>query len=138
MRSSAPLWREARSILIRHCEQDHLSMSVMPGLHLMRFGWTSLPLVAAQFPCMALVLQGNISVELARTHLEYGAGQYLLASIDLPATSRIVNASKTHPLLAVAVQIDFAELSEVVRRCDALPHLSPQSGLTVFEADAEL
>ena len=70
--------------------------------------------------------------------LEYGAGQYLLSSVDLPAISRIVNASKTLPLLAVAVQIDFAELKEVIQRCEALPQPSSQSGLTVFEADVEI
>lgn len=113
-------------------------MSVMPGVHLMRFGWRSLPLVAKQGPCMAMVLQGTKSVEFGQKHLEYGAGQYLLASMDLPATSRIVSASKTHPLLAVAVDIDFAELNEVIQRCDALPPSSSQSGMTVFEADAEL
>jgi AraC-like DNA-binding protein len=113
-------------------------MSVMPGLHLMRFGWRSVPLVAKYGPCMALVLQGTKSVEFGQKHLKYGAGQYLLASMDLPATSRIVNASKTHPLLAVAVDIDFAELKEVIERCDALPPSSSQSGMTVFEADAEL
>jgi AraC-like DNA-binding protein len=113
-------------------------MSVMPGVHLMRFGWRSLTLVSTQFPCMALVVQGTKSVEFGAQHLEYGAGQYLLASVDLPAASRIVNASKTHPLLAVAVQIDFAELKEVIQRCDVLPQLSPQSGLTVFGADIDL
>lgn len=113
-------------------------MSVMPGVHLMRFGWRSLPLVSTQFPCMALVLQGTKSVEFGGQHLEYGAGQYLLASVDVPAASRIVNASKTHPLLAVAVQIDFAELKEVIQRCDVLPRLSPQSGIRVFDADIEL
>jgi len=49
-----------------------------------------------------------------------------------------VNASKTHPLLAVAVQIDFKELNEVIQRCDALPQLSPQPGITIFDADVEL
>jgi hypothetical protein len=42
--------------------------------------------VAKQGPCMALVLQGTKSVEVGQKHLEYGAGQYLLASMDLPAT----------------------------------------------------
>ena len=110
----------------------------MPGMHLMRFGWRSLPLVAMQSPCMAMVIQGTKSVEFGGQQLEYGAGQYLLASVDLPAVSRIVNASKTHPLLAVAVQIDFAELKRVMQHCDALPRASPQSGIIVFEADIEL
>src|SRR5262245_14522762 len=138
MLSSTALRTEARSILVRHCADDGLSMSVMPGVHLMRFGWTSLPMIAMQSPCMAMVIQGTKSVEFGGKHLEYGAGQYLLASIDLPATSRIVNASKTHPLLAVAVQIEFAELKEVMQRCEELPRSIPQSGINVFEADVEL
>ncbi len=113
-------------------------MSVMPGVHLMRFGWRSLPLVAKQGPCMAIVFQGIKSVEFGQKHLEYGAGQYLLASMDLPATSRIVGASKIHPLLAVGVEIDLGELEDLIERCDALPPSSSQSGMTVFEADAEL
>ncbi len=113
-------------------------MSVMPGVHLMRFGWTSLPLVSTQSPCMAMVLQGAKSIEFGGINLQYGAERYILASIDVPVTSRIVNASKKHPLLAVAVQIDFAELREVIQRCDALPQLSPQPGIEVFEADLEL
>jgi AraC-like DNA-binding protein len=110
----------------------------MPGVHLMRFGWKSLPLVSTQFPCMALVLQGTKSVEFGGHHLEYGAGQYLLASVDLPAASMIVNASRAEPLLAVAVQIDFTELKDVIQRCDVLPRLNPQSGVKVFDADIDL
>jgi AraC-like DNA-binding protein len=113
-------------------------MSVMPGVHLMRFGWTSLPLVSTQSPCMAMVLQGAKSIEFGGVNLQYGAERYILASIDVPVTSRIVNASEKHPLLAVAVQIDFAELREVIQRCDALPQLSPQPGIEVFEANLEL
>src|SRR5262245_39795049 len=102
MRTPAALWKEARAILLRHCAEDRLSMSVLPGLHLMRCGWRSLPLVAKQGPCLAIVLQGTKSVEFGRKHLSYGAGQSLLASMDLPAASRIASASRTHPLLAVA------------------------------------
>jgi AraC-like DNA-binding protein len=134
----APLWKEARSILLRHCQEDRLFMSVMPDVHLMRFGWKSLPLVAKQGPCMAMVLQGTKSIEFGQKHLQYGAGQYLLASVELPVTSRIVNASKTHPLLAIGIDIDFAELKEVIQRCNTLPPLGSQSGMTIFETDTEL
>ena len=43
-----------------------------------------------------------------------------------------------HPLLAVGMQIDFAELNQVIQRCDTLPQLTPQPGITIFDADLEL
>jgi len=138
MDAQAPLWREAQSILLRHCAQDRLYMSAMPGVHLMRFGWKSLPLIAKQGPCMAMVVQGSKSVEFGHSYLEYGAGQYLLASMDLPATSRIMKASKAEPLLAIGMDLDFTELKEVLERCDVLPAAGSHSGMTVFDADAEL
>jgi AraC-like DNA-binding protein len=138
MRSPSALLREARQILIRHCEPDRLSTSAAPGLLLMRFGWTSLPMTSIQYPCLAMVLQGTKSVEFGGRRLEYGAGEYLLASVDLPAASRIVNADRRHPLLAFAVPIDFAEVKETTRRCAAPSHWPPPPGLRVFRADAPL
>ncbi len=132
------LWKEAKSILLRHAAEDRLSTSVLPGLHLMRFGWPSQPLVSMYAPCMAMVVQGSKSLDFGSTHLEYGAGQYLLASIGMPVTSRITRATRKHPLLALAVDLDFAELRQVMRDCDTLPPAGAQPGLNVFEADSEL
>ncbi len=91
-----------------------------------------------QSPCLALVLQGAKSLDFGPTHLEYGAGQFLLTSIDMPVTSRIVSATRKCPLVAVAVEIDFGELQQVIRRCDRLPHSGSQPGIQVFAADAGL
>jgi AraC-like DNA-binding protein len=132
------LWKEARAILLRHAEEDRLSTTVLPRLHLMRFGWSSLPLVGMQSPCITLVIQGAKSLDFGPTHLEYGAGRYLLTPIDMPVTCRIVSASGKNPLLAIAIEIDFEELKQLVRRCDTLPSSSPQPGIKVFEADADL
>jgi len=87
---------------------------------------------------MALVIHGAKNLDFGRTHLEYGAGQFLLASIDMPVTSRIVSATSKCPLLAVGVEIDFAQLKQLILRCDTLPPSSSQPGISVFEADAEL
>jgi hypothetical protein len=132
------LWREARAILLRHAEEDRLSTPVLPGLHLMRFGWSSLPVVGMQSPCITLVIQGAKSLDFGPTHLEYGAGKYLLTPIDMPVTCRIVSATSKNPLLAVAIEIDFEELKQLVHRCDTLPSSSPQPGIKVFETDSDL
>ncbi|MGJ5817370.1 AraC family transcriptional regulator [Paludibaculum fermentans] len=137
-RDAKSLCSEARRIVARHCRQDGLALQVLPGLHLMRFGWKSQPLVSTQLPCMALVLQGAKSVEFGTVHLEYGVGQYLLTSIDIPATSRIVHASRTQPLLAVGVDLDWLEFNQLMQRCGDLPRLAPQPGISIFEADGDL
>jgi AraC-like DNA-binding protein len=41
-------------------------------------------------------------------------------------------------LLALGVEIDFAELRQVMRECDTLPPAKSQAGINVFEADAAL
>ncbi len=56
----------------------------------------------------------------------------------MPVTSRITRATRKHPLLALAVDLDFAELRQVMRDCDTLPPAGAQPGLNVFEADSEL
>ena len=47
--------------------------------------------------CMALVIQGVKTLDFGTTHLEYGAGQFLLSSIDMPSTSKILNATGRKP-----------------------------------------
>ena len=139
MAAVSSLRKEARSILLRHAEEDRLTRNALPGLHLMRFGWASRPLVTVQsMRCMALVLQGVKTLDFGSTHLEYGAGQFLLSSIDMPSTSRILSATGKSPLLALAVEIDFEELKQVIGRCDTLPASSPQSAIDVFDADPDL
>lgn len=135
---SSTLWREARALVLRHCAADRLSMSVLPGLHLMHFRWRSQRLVASQFACMALVLQGEKSFEFGGRVLSYGAGEYLLASMDVPAESRIVAASGRAPLLAVAVELDFVEVEDVVRRCEVLPRGAVAPGVEVYKAGGPL
>lgn len=129
---------ECRSLLLRHRRTDGLSMSVLPGMHLMRFGWPSLPLVHIQTPCMAMVLQGSKGISFAGGELTYRAGQYALAAIDLPATSCIAEGTMEEPLLAVGIDLSVAELREVASRCDHLPAVGTTRGLEVFDADAGL
>lgn len=129
---------EGRALLLRHRRTDGLSTSVLPGIHLMRFGWPSLPLVNIQTPCMALVLQGMKTVSFAGGELRYRAGQYALAAIDVPATSCIAEGSSEEPLLSVGIDLSVAELREVAGRCEHLPAVGSTRGLEVFDADAGL
>jgi hypothetical protein len=56
----------------------------------------------------------------------------------VPSTSKVLSATGSSPLLALAVEIDFEELKQVIGRCDKLPVSSPQSAVDVFHADPDL
>jgi AraC-like DNA-binding protein len=57
---------------------------------------------------------------------------------QMPAAIVLLSARSGCVLLAFTWLWIFAELKELIERCDALPPSSSQSGMTVFEADAEL
>ena len=48
---------------------------------------------------LALIAQGAKRLALGDRVYEYGAGQYLVASVDLPVTGQFVSATREHPAL---------------------------------------
>jgi len=65
-------------------------------------------------PSFCLVVQGAKATMLGDTPYFYGAGQCLLASVDLPVTARITEASVSRPYLAMSLAIDPATVAELV------------------------
>jgi AraC-like DNA-binding protein len=77
-------------------------------------------------PCVAVIAQGRKQVALGDELLHYGRGEYLLASLDLPATSAILEASPGAPYLSVALRLDLREVAGLMLD-SALPPVAPMS-----------
>jgi len=65
-------------------------------------------------PSFCLVVQGAKATMLGDTPYCYAAGQCLLASVDLPVTARITEASASRPYIAMSLAIDPAAVAELV------------------------
>lgn len=65
-------------------------------------------------PSFCLVVQGAKMSMLGPTPYHYAEGQCLLASVDLPVTSRIVRASAAKPYLALSLAIEPVTVAELV------------------------
>lgn len=63
---------------------------------------------------MALIAQGSKRLALGDRVYEYGAGQYLVASIDLPVTGQFLGASPDRPALGFGLQLDPASVAELL------------------------
>ena len=57
-------------------------------------------------PCFCVIAQGAKELFLGESVYRYDANRYLLATIEVPLTGRIVEATKHKPYLAIRVEID--------------------------------
>lgn len=117
------LLSDIASIIARFTEGEKDCATAIDGLFLSRRTSPSVPLHIAQWPCLALVVQGAKSIEVGANVLDYGIGSYLVVSLDLPVVSRVTAASRSRPLLGIGMAIREDSLREVMRRCqlEALP-----------------
>ena len=91
---------------------------------------------------LAVVAQGRKRLALGDRVYEYGAGQYLVASVDLPVTGHAVDVDPGRPTLGFGMTLEPAAIAELLLR--AGPGDLPRStgtarpGIAVSEAPDEL
>lgn len=86
----------------------------LPGLVLIRNDQPYSNLCGAYEPCVALILQGRKRLVLGGTVLDYGPERYLIASMDLPVTAALLEASPERPYLALALRLEPREIASLM------------------------
>src|ERR1700759_1703380 len=92
------LARLSRSVA-RHAGEG-LTRTALPGVSVVASPTTTQPLCGIAEPTLAVVAQGVKETTLNGRTFTYGAGQFLVVSVDLPVTGNIVHASADEPFLA--------------------------------------
>ncbi|WP_424187894.1 AraC family transcriptional regulator [Actinokineospora sp. G85] len=131
---------ELRSLLARHARPD-LSTDI-DAVRIFRADRPSPPTPTTYGQVLALVAQGVKRFALGDRLYEYRAGEYVIASVDLPVTARFTRASPGEPALGFGLDLRPAAVAEVLLAADAekLPAPAPgaPAGLAVSTASAEL
>ena len=101
---STPL-PEIRSLIRRHAGPGKIASAQtgVLGLRVTAARVMTEPVNQVYEPMFGLVAQGTKSILLADKAFHYGAGQYLVVSVDLPVTSRIIAASEEDPYLSIGL-----------------------------------
>lgn len=108
-------------LLERHTPRDGMHACALPGVTLIRWSEPTGPMPAIYVPSVCVVAQGCKRAALGDRTFTYGAGDYLVASVDLPIVGTVVEASTDAPYLCLQIEIDVAVLSEL-----ALAHSQPR------------
>jgi AraC-like DNA-binding protein len=90
----------------------------LKGLHLYRL---SSPTQLTHTVCelaFCVIAQGSKEILLGDTRYRYDSAHYLLTALELPVTSRVIDASPECPYLSLRLILDPALVSAVMVECD--------------------
>jgi AraC-like DNA-binding protein len=139
------LLAELRALIARHARPDETT--AIDGVLLSAAGRPGEPEASTTGTVMAIIAQGAKRLAIGdRTH-DYGPGQYLVASVDLPITGHYTHAAADEPALgfglilrpqaiaSLLLDADDPSASTPPRRARSAP---APPGLGVAEAEPEL
>jgi len=132
---------EMTSIIARYAERDGESGTAIENLHLFKGSCPTRLQHMAYKPGFSLVLQGSKRLMVGSDVHVYGAGQYVLTSLDLPVASHVTQATADLPYLCFTLFIDSEKLTDLLSKTKiqrVQPSPDDARGLVVKAAPPEL
>ncbi|GAA3461536.1 AraC family transcriptional regulator N-terminal domain-containing protein [Saccharothrix longispora] len=131
---------ELRALLTRHVRPDWTT--AIDGVLISKVDRSDPPTPSMSGTILAVIAQGAKRLALGDRIYEYGPGQYLVASVDLPVTGQFTRAEPDRPALGFGLVLEPADVAELLLR--AGPGDVPRtgegvpSGIAVSDAPAAL
>ncbi|HEX4361969.1 MAG TPA: AraC family transcriptional regulator [Pseudonocardia sp.] len=131
---------ELRHLLERHARPD--LTTAIAGVRICKVEHTVSPVPSMSGTVLAVVAQGRKRLALGDRVYDYGAGQYLVASVDLPVTGHAIDAAPARPALGFGMTLEPAAVAELLLQVG--PSDQPtssgtaQPGIAVSDAPGEL
>ena len=118
------LLEAARRYAERHADANGVARTPIPGLTILRDTGPGVLQYAISRPLVALVLQGAKQVMLGSSSFDFGAGDSLLITADVPTASRITRATLGTPYIALVVELDLAVVADLVTEIGPAPFIA--------------
>ncbi len=94
--------------------RDDGTAQPLQGLHLSRSSLPLKPLHSLLEPSLCVIAQGSKEVLLGDSRYRYDPSHYLLATVELPRVSQVLEASKERPYLALRLELAPALVGAVM------------------------
>lgn len=127
---------ELRALLAKHARPD-LTTSIEDVL-ISRTTTAGPPTPSMTGTILAFVAQGRKRIALGDRVHDYRAGQYLVASVDLPITGNYVGIGPQEPALGIGLVLRPEQVAELLLRHDLTATAGTVRGLAVSDATPEL
>jgi AraC-like DNA-binding protein len=108
-----------------HGSEDRAT--AIPGLSFFRREAPTPPGICHIEPSIILVVQGSKRMLVGDESYSYDSRRFLIASLDVPASSAVVKATRDRPCLGLVLKLDLRMMTEIV----AQAHLPPPTDRSV-------
>ncbi|GAB2887057.1 AraC family transcriptional regulator [Streptomyces mayteni] len=115
---------ELRTLLARHARPDW--STDIDGVLVSRVDRSEPPTPSMSGAVLAVIAQGAKRLALGERVYEYGPGQYLVASVDLPVTGQFTRARPEEPALGFGLVLEPSAVAELLLQ--AGPGDRPRAG----------
>ncbi len=109
--------------------------TAIDGLTLLRSDHEKRPNYLIYKPALCIVLQGAKWAIFGDQRFDYGAGQALLVSVEMPALGTVAQASPTEPYLGIILEFDLAVMRQVMDELSTPPQPGQKVERGVFVTD---
>ena len=107
-----------------HADGNGIARTPVSGLTIIRETRPGALHYAISRPLVALVLQGAKRVSLGGSTFDFGAGESLLITADVPTVSQITRATLGTPYLSLVVELDPAVIADLVIEIGPAPFVA--------------
>ncbi len=106
--------------------------TAIPGVSILRSDPIRQPALCIIKPALCITLQGEKCATFGEKRYDYGKGQALVVTVEMPSRGTVCAASRTQPYLGLVVELDFAILQEVAEEIEL--HLHTHTKAKAFGA----
>ncbi|MEV6290776.1 AraC family transcriptional regulator [Streptomyces sp. NPDC051896] len=131
--------QELRQLILEHVGDVGRKATVGHGVSVAVVDEPTSPVVAAMpGPTLAIVAQGTMRTLFNGEPYEYGAGKYLIASLDQPSTSQVVQAAPDEPLAVFIMELRPQAIASLLPEASTAARPPADDGFFVRDATPKL
>lgn len=119
--------QEFTTLVERHA-QPGITRSLIPGVTVSRMEHAGSPDESTTGTILAVVAQGTKRLSVGGTVHDYGPGQYLVASVDLPVSGQFTDATPERPALGFGLELKPEVVAELMLTPSAADFTRPARG----------
>jgi AraC-like DNA-binding protein len=122
-----------------HALDERRVATAIPFLSLLRSSHPTPVAKGVLKPSCCVILQGLKRVHLADEILDYGPGEYLVVTVDMPASGHIITATENAPYLLLNIELDPQEIAAIVQEAKiSIDSEQPVRGAFIGKTDDAL